>query len=294
MSQIEKYVISLDKYQEVKRIAEGAYGTILLVEDKETHKKYAAKIIKYNDEATRNRCLESIEFMGQHHQPFLVNFIGYSPVDFEGNENLTIILDYASNGDLSDLIKTGKLDNTQRQIILVGICRAMMYLHQNSYMHRDIKPNNVVIDENFHPLLTGFSLMTKYEQGKKYECNCGTPLYMAPEIISEEEYGLKADVYSYAILMYQVITETNPAEIYGNKITNYHQLLKLVQQGQRPEFKSPVKKSIQTVIEQCWSAKPSDRLTFDQLFQKLAYDPECYLDDVDANKVKSYADSIKQ
>lgn len=292
MSQVEQYVISLDKYQIIRQIGEGAYAIVFLVEDKETKKQYAAKVGKFQDEDSRQRCLRSIEFMGSHHNQALANFVGYSPVDFEGNESLTIITDFESKGNLEDLIHKRELDDTQRQIILVGICRAMNFIHQQNYIHRDLKPDNVVIDEHFHPHLTGFMLLDKYELGKKFEQACGTIIFMAPEVINESEYDLKADVYSFAILMYQVVTGTCANKIYPD-IHSPFQLYKLVAEGRRPEFKAPIKKSIQTLIEQCWSLKPSDRLTFEQLFQKLAYDPEYYLDGADANKVKAYADSLK-
>lgn len=297
MSQLNQYLISLDKYSVIQHIGEGAYFTVFLVEDKETKKKYAAKIGKFNDESSREKCLQSIEIMGQNRHQTLVNLIGYSPIDFEGDENLTIILDYESNGDLQRLIKKGELTTTQKQIILVGICRAMMLLHSKNIIHRDIKPENVVIDEQFKPHLTGLILATKITERSELEYQCGTPLYMAPEMIEGDgEYGLPVDAFSFAILLYQVVLNVSPQEIYGrDKIGSIFKLLNEIRNGLRPQFNSQIKPSLKDMIEHCWSQKPSDRFTFEQLFQKLAYDPEYYIDDdVDGNQVKSYADSIKQ
>ncbi|KAK8871875.1 hypothetical protein M9Y10_007620 [Tritrichomonas musculus] len=293
MAQVEKYLISLDKYAIVSEIGRGSFGQVYIVENKETKQQYAAKVLQYDDEDYRENCLKSIEIMGELRHPTLVNLIGYSPVDFEGKSNITIILDLATNGSLHKWIKNGNYSATQKQIILVGICAGMKILHSHSYMHRDIKPDNILIDKDFHPCITDYLLMEKYEPGKKYQENVGTPAYMAPECFDTQDYGLLCDVYSFAILMYQVVTGNS--KVYdAQKFKSIYHLVSLIRKGERPSFEVPVKSSIKELIEKCWSGEVSDRLTFNQLFEKLAYDPEYYLDGVDENQVKQYADSVKQ
>lgn len=289
MSQVEQYLVSLNKFDLIRSIGDRTYVSVYLIEDKETHKKYAAKFFRQN--TNRELLLEIVEIMAQLHHSTLVKFVGYSPIDFEGQENLTLITEYASNGSLYNLIERNNLTNTQRQIILVGICDGMRFLHQQNYIHRDIKPTNIIIDENFHPQINDYYHIIKYTPGMPLE-SVGTPVYMAPEVF-QENYSPLVDVYSFAITMYQVVTG-NTSVYDMNEIHNPFQLYKLVLQGKRPEFSVPVKLSIKTLIEKCWSLNPSDRLTFDQLFQKLAYDPEYYLDNVDENAVKRYADSLKE
>lgn len=292
MSQVEQYLVSLDRYSVTGKIGEGTFVSVSIIEDKETHKQYVAKFFK-NATNNKEHLLKIVEIMAQLHHSTLVKFVGYSPIDFNGCENLTIITEYASNGSLKELIKQNTLNNTQRQIILIGICDGVRFLHQQNYIHRDIKPSNIIIDENFHPQINDYYDITKYTPGTPLDQNVGTPAYMAPEVFNDEGYGPQADVFSFAIVMYQIVTGNLKFYDFA-EFHNSFQFLKLVSQGKRPEFTVPVKQSIKTLIEKCWSSKQSDRLTFDQLFQTLAYDPEYYLDDVDANEVKKYADSLKQ
>lgn len=85
--------------------------------------------------------------------------------DFDSKKNVTIFMELAKNGSLSDFLQKVKnglsdilYDNTRRQIILVGIARGMMYLHQNRIIHRDLKPGNILLDDKLQPLITDFGL----------------------------------------------------------------------------------------------------------------------------------------
>lgn len=283
-------LLSLDRFNEGQTIGRGSFAVVKLAEDKETKKKYAAKIIIDNDPLNKEFALNSIRFMEQVQHPTLVKFIGYSPIDFTGGETLTLITEYAEHGDLSRLIRENTLNNTQLQIILVGISRAIMLFHQNNFIHRDIKPENIFIDENYHPHLGGFMLITKLEPGIPHTECVGTYPFMAPEVFESTEYSTPIDIYSFAVTMYEIVTgNTTP---YPK--TSSFALMKDVINGRRPEFKVEVKQSIRELIEHCWSAETSKRLTAEQLFQKLAYDANYYLDDVDSEKVISYANSIKE
>ena len=97
------------------------------------------------DEENRRKALQVIELMGQLNHQTIVKFVGY----FEGKDNLTVVTEFQSNGDLHQVIKDRKLDNTKRQIIFVGVSRALMYLYSNNFIHRDIKPFNILIDDKY-------------------------------------------------------------------------------------------------------------------------------------------------
>lgn len=103
--------------------------------------------------------------------PTIINFIGYSFQDFMKQNNMTIFMDLAQNGSLESLLQKVKksiadirYDNTIRQIILIGIARGMMHLHQHNVIHCDLKLGNFLLDSQFHPHITDFGLSKIFEK----------------------------------------------------------------------------------------------------------------------------------
>lgn len=148
--------------------------------------------------------------------PTIINCIGYSYQDFFNQKNVTIIMEYAKNGSLADLLTKSRnsladfdFDDTARQIILIGVARAMKHLRQNNIIHRDLKTGNILIDDNFRPKVADFGLSKHIDTifSATQSINCGTYIYMAPEMINGKRYNGKVDVYSFGILMYEVITD---------------------------------------------------------------------------------------
>lgn len=246
-----------------------------------------------------------IGIMMYANHPTIIKFIGFSLQDFLEENNVTIIMELCKNGSLLDIFQNldkndGPKDyiNTTRQILITGIARGMKYLHDRNIIHRDIKVGNILLDENMYPLLSDFGLSKMFDVGhSRSQTQCGGTLsYMAPEILKDSEYDTKADVYSFGILMFEIVTDS-PAypELQNGQLKEFDFRNKVATANYRPTFRFPIKKSLQTLIEQCWSSDPEERPTFNEIYSKLSRypnegidDENFHLDDVDLDEFASY------
>lgn len=301
------FEIDIKRFTKGKRISKGGFATVCEVTDKESGEKYAAKILDCNvDESKYKKMINrEISIMLSVNNPTIIKTIGYTLKDFEDENNFIIIMKLAQNGSVGSILKkiqnsefSPNYTNTTRQIILIGVARGMKYLHDRNIIHRDLKCDNVLLDENYHPLISDFGLSKIFEAGhsKSHSHNYGTLFYMAPEIFEDESYGRKVDVYAFGIMMYEIVTDLYPYpefksdEMNNNKFYKFCKLI--IENDMRPEFKSPVKQHIRELIEQCWSKNPNDRPTFKEIFKKVSSNEDFFLDGVDHQAVGRYIEEI--
>ena len=310
------YKIDIDNYKVLSKIKSGGFGSVYTVQEKQTKEKYAAKIIDSSDIQSQKYVNREIGIMTRMKHPTIIKFYGYSLTDFYGNKNVTLIMQLATKGSLAELLSRvqkgltdANYDNTARQKILIGIARGMMYLHQHHAVHRDLKPGNILLDDNLEPHITDFGLskLINTDDTNNHTQSAGTFIYMAPEVIDIGQYNGKADVYSFGILMYEVVTDLFPyPEIQQQKITTFRLNQKILNENYRPQFTFPVKPKIKELIEQCWSGNPKSRPTFEEIYNRLSRnieeslynvfdsnDCQYYLDDVDQEEVLQYVDKIE-
>lgn len=164
--------IDINQFEKIKRIKKGRFGAIYLVRDKQSGNQYAAKVIDCDDNVEQCKKLidREIGIMMVMNHPTIIKFISFSLEDFQGENNVTIIMEHAYNGSLADILHKiqnfngpSEYTNTSRQIILIGVSRGMKYLHDRNITHRDLKPGNILIDENFQPHITDFGLSKFFE-----------------------------------------------------------------------------------------------------------------------------------
>lgn len=286
-------LIDLDKYEFVKKISESASSTCNLVKNKEDSKNYILQTIKlndadYNDDSNEQKTMINnfICTLSQFNHSTFNKFLGYSNHDLDGKENTSILTEYEANGSLSELFKNEQeynIQNTKRQIILTGIARSMMLLSKYNMINGNLNPENILLDENFSPHLSNFCT----NQLNIYQ---GT-IYSAPEILQTQQFDKKSDVYSFSLIMYQILTSSEPyAEL--KLLSNLHISSKIIE-NYRPKFPDSVNESLKKLIEQCWSGEPEKRPSFETIFFKLAYDKNFYLEGVDEIEVNQYINSIK-
>lgn len=310
------YQIDTKKFTVIKKLGRGQSGVVYLVENPDDGRQYALKSLfpssDFDHEKHINR---EINIMIRLNHPSVIKFYGYSIDD----EDVSILMQYAQKGSLLSilkLIRSGKevpgYDNTVRQKILIGIARGMMHLHNNNLVHRDIKPENIMLDGNFNPLVADFGLARTSEKKLGMTAGAGSPYYKAPEVLEKEtDYDESVDVYSYGIMMYEIITDLVPFHELPPQILDNPYLFsdRVVVYETRPIFPEDFKitEELKILIQKCWSSKPIERPTFEEIFNKLAYDSgeptnfknlfenddhKYYLEDVRQEEILSYVQEL--
>lgn len=147
-----EYLVDIQNYKIISYPKHGGFGVVNFVEEKKTGEKYAAKTSLYGAKGDEFVfVLREINILLHFQHETVVKFHGVSYKDFNGEDNITIFMKFMENGSLANLLKKERkshfVDNTKKQIILVGIARGMMLLHKHHIIHRDLKPDNVLLDE---------------------------------------------------------------------------------------------------------------------------------------------------
>lgn len=253
-------------------------SAVFFLKDKTTGKQYVSKTcIKEEHKIFFIREIKILHFL--HYKPF-VKFIGFSYHGIDSYDGITILMNYLEEGSLSDLIKASKnsvctkvYTDTHRQNILIRIAYGLKILHQNSIIHRDMKPENILIDSDYNSYLTDFGLSKFYDifNSTAQSMQYGTTKYMAPELISGIEYNIKVDIWAFGLIMYEVIYEKDPYQKFFAKNPSYtrHQLENYILECNKPPFPEETNENIKKLILQCLSENGSDRPSSTTIFRKL-------------------------
>lgn len=149
--------------------------------------------------------------LSQIYHPFIIQLQSA----FQDQQNLYLVLEYHAGADLATLLQRYiKFPAEQCRLYAAEMLMGLQELHRHHILYRDLKPENVLLAADGHIVLTDFGLSKMFEGEDKYEHRtmsfCGTPEYLAPEIIRQEEYSYAADYWSLGTMMYEMITGVTP------------------------------------------------------------------------------------
>ncbi|KAM9745944.1 microtubule-associated serine/threonine-protein kinase 1-like isoform 2-T2 [Menidia menidia] len=229
-------------FQTIKLISNGAYGAVYLVRHLETRQRFAMKKINKQNLILRNQIQQAFverDILTFAENPFVVSMF----CSFETRRHLCMVMEYVEGGDCATLLKNiGALPVEMARMYFAETVLALEYLHNYGIVHRDLKPDNLLITSMGHIKLTDFglskmglmSLTTNLYEGHIEKDTrefldkqvCGTPEYIAPEVILRQGYGKPVDWWAMGIILYEFLVGCVPffgdttEELFGQVITD--------------------------------------------------------------------------
>ena len=217
------------------------------------------------DEGTLQEFILEIKLMSALTDDNVVEFLGMS-VDMATNR-LYLVLELMSRGSLKDVIeqKGANLAWNMRIKLALDASKGMTYLHSRNIIHRDLKPGNLLVNQQWSCKIADFGISTISHHTTKMTC-VGTPVYMAPEVLLKDKYSMKADVFSFGMVLLQLTTGRAP---YNEVQCNQAQLMyRILHEGLRPDLTgSPP--AMQQLIRDCWEEDLRLRPSFKEVSLRL-------------------------
>ncbi|CAD8151535.1 unnamed protein product [Paramecium octaurelia] len=209
-----------DIYLNLKVIGKGTYAKVLLAQRKQNQNKYAVKTFQKSalmdkNNKQRQGLLNEIDLLRSCDHPNIIKLYEI----YESGDYIYLVMELLEGGELFDLIlETQCFQESKVALIMFKIFDALEYLHTKNIMHRDIKPENILLkdkSENFDLKIADFGLAS-YTEADLLITRCGTPGYVAPEILEDKKYNEKVDVFSAGIILYILLSGQAP--FYGNSL----------------------------------------------------------------------------
>lgn len=251
-----------------KKVGQGAFGAI----HKGTFRgeEVAIKYIKsdFNKEFEYiKEFAQEISIISELAHENIVKFIGACTK----GERVCIIYEYMANGNLKDYLqksgKGSKLSDVERLKYALEVCRGMVYLSKKNIVHRDLKAANILISESGTVKIGDFGVARLLPRNEDcMTAETGTYRWMAPEVIEHKPYNSKADVYSFGVLLWELMTGgKSPYEL----LSPIQAAIGVAKHGVRPKIPHSCCPRVAEVMSACWAPEAEDRPTFEAVERML-------------------------
>lgn len=205
--------VGLDDFSFLAVLGKGNFGKVMLAESKQTKKLYAIKVLKKNF-IIENREVESTRsekrvflIANRERHPFLINLFAC----FQTENRIYFVMDFISGGDLMHHIQKERFSAKRAKYYAAEVLLALKHFHDNDVIYRDLKLDNILLTLDGHIKVADYGLCKEdMGFGKTTGTFCGTPDFIAPEILLDQKYGRSVDWWALGVLMYQMLLGKSP------------------------------------------------------------------------------------
>jgi len=247
-----------------KALGKGGFGHVWKVRHKVTQKIYAIKVINKDyikKENMNEQINREVEIMYRTDHPYIIKLYNH----YEDEDNFYLIMHCAAKGQLYSLLKKQRrLDERTVAQFMREIVSAVQYLHtlKPQILHRDIKPENILLDTDGRARLADFGWSNFSEDDKKRETYCGTPEYLAPEMVMKQGHNEKIDIWSLGVLMFELLTG-RPPFVYKGDTSKLYSDIKNLKLMWTDDFPILAKNLVSKILK----IKPEERLTLQEILE---------------------------
>lgn len=250
---------TLDSFKTVATLGVGGFGRVELVQMRnDAQRTFAMKKMKKQhivDTNQQEHILNEKRIMAEARSDFIVRLY----MTFKDAKHLYMLMEVCLGGELWTLLRDRyAFDDTTTRFYTGCSIEALIYLHGKGIVYRDLKPENVLIDNAGYAKLVDFGFAKKIGQGRKTWTFCGTPEYVSPEIILNRGHDFASDLWSLGIFMYELLTGSPPFSM-PDPMRTYNMILRGID---AIDFSRKIKKTAQLVIKKLCRESPSERLGY--------------------------------
>ncbi|CAI5448427.1 unnamed protein product [Caenorhabditis angaria] len=287
-SQAQKQSVgwSLDDFEVGRPLGKGKFGNVFISREKKTKRIVALKVLfksQLLSLGVSHQLRREIEIQYHLRHPNILGLFGY----FHDEKRVFVMLDYASRGELFNFLQTQqghRIDEPLAAKFVRQLSEALKYCHSKGVIHRDVKPENLLLDAKLNLKLADFGWSVVADHSKRNTL-CGTMDYLAPEMVSNEPHNYSVDIWAVGILTFEMLAGYAPFAQHSSEA-----LIARIKDC-KVTYPSTITELPKSLIAAIIKREPSDRLPLQQV---ISHPWIVQMQQFEENSVKSYLAKIEE